>query len=201
MTAITAASPAGAPRLPVVLVAKNRGLSHQVARAAAVVPALGAATRYAVRGEDVPYLSNAFARSGRGVVAVTGDDLVDEWLAAGNKLDPSIRRRRIPWADPAARYGKPALCLIGAPAARPAGEAVRVAICTRYWNLAMRFFARSANEATEFVPIQGALETVCLEGLADFIVDVVVTGETAARAGLVVHEVISLSDVAILETA
>ena len=185
----------------VVLVAKNRGLAQQVARAVELMPSLGAPSRYAVRGEDVPYLSNAFARSGRGVIAVTGDDLVDEWLAAGNVLDSRLRRRRIAWADPAARYGKPALCLIGAPTASLTAGPVRVAVCSRYWSLGMRFFANLANDAIEFVPIQGALETVCLEGLADFIVNVVVTGETAARAGLIVHEVISLSDVAILETA
>ncbi len=185
----------------VVLVAKNRGLAQQISRAVAVVPTLGVRTRYAVRGEDVPYLSNAFARTGRSVIAATGDDLVDEWLAAGNVLDWRLRRRRIAWTDPAARYGKPALCLLGAPDASLTGGAVRIAVCSRYWNLAMRFFARNADGATEFVPIQGALETVCLEGLADFIVDIVVTGETAARAGLVVHEVISRSDIAILETA
>jgi ATP phosphoribosyltransferase len=201
MTVIPTAPAAGPPTPPVVLVAKNRGLAQQVARAAELVPTLGDPSRHAVRGEDVPYLSNAFARSGRGVVALTGDDLVDEWLAAGNVLDERLRRRRIPWADPAARYGKPALCLIGAPAASMTSGAVRVAVCSRYWNLGMQFFANLGNDAVEFVPIQGALETVCLEGLADFIVDVVVTGETAARAGLVVHEVISLSDVAILETA
>ncbi len=201
MTVFPAAPAAGSPRAPVVLVAKNRGLAPQVVRALELVPALGSASRHAVRGEDVPYLSNAFARSGRNVVAVTGDDLVDEWLAAGNALDPRLRRRRIAWSDPAARYGKPALCLIGSPAASLTDAPVRVAVCSRYWNLGMRFFANLANNAVEFVPIQGALETVCLEGLADFIVDVVVTGETAARAGLVVHEVISLSDVAILETA
>ncbi len=66
-----------------------------------------------VRGEDVPLLANELARSGRSVLAFTGEDLLEEWLAGGRTLDARITRRSIAWNDPSARYGKPALCLIG----------------------------------------------------------------------------------------
>lgn len=186
---------------PVVLLPKNSGLVEQVTRASVLRPDFDLAVRYTVRGEDVPYLSNEFSRRGRRVVAYTGDDLVDEWLAAGNKLDHRLRRAQVAWVDPRARFGRPALCLIGAPGLdittlHPA----RVAICARYWNLGRRFIQKiDAAGAIECIKIQGALETVCLQGLADFIIDVVVTGKTAAAAGLVIHNLISTSDVAILE--
>src|ERR1700722_16313809 len=97
-----------------VLVPKNRGLAEQVQRALARFGEERAA-RDAVRGEDVAYIASEIARSGRGVLAFSGDDLVDDWLAAGNSLDPRIRRNRIIWSDPAAIYGAPALSLIRSP--------------------------------------------------------------------------------------
>jgi len=186
---------------PVVLLAKNSGLQAQVSRASALLPDAESAVHYSVRGEDVPYLSNEFSRRGRRVVGYTGDDLVDEWLAAGNELDARLRRSQISWVDPLARYGRPALCLIGPPTANiQAGTPKRVAVCARYWNLGRRFLQTLDGSANiECIKIQGALETVCLEGFADFMIDVVVTGKTAAAAGLDVHRVISTSDLAVLE--
>jgi ATP phosphoribosyltransferase len=185
----------------IVLVPKNSGLSAQVARATAGLSTHGTIERHAVRGEDVPFLSSAIAQSGRGVIAYTGEDLVDEWLAAGNTLSPRLRRSSIAWLDPQAQFGKPALCLIGAPNATLSGNSpVRIAVCARYWNLASAYVRSIEGAQTiECIPIQGALETVCLQGLADFIIDIVVTGRTAAAAGLVVHELISTSDLAVLE--
>jgi ATP phosphoribosyltransferase len=157
-----------------------------------------------VRGEDVPYFANELARSGQRVVAFTGDDLVDEWLAAGNIFDRRLGRRRIHWADPEAIYGAPALCLIGgnesaAARARP----VRIAVCARYRHLAERFLAAwtsGDNCGYELVPFQGSLEAVLLQGVADLVIDIVVTGMTIAAAGLRVHRVISTSDLAVLES-
>ncbi|HEY2476975.1 MAG TPA: hypothetical protein VGI19_19500 [Candidatus Cybelea sp.] len=185
-----------------VLVPKNRGLAEQVRRALVHFsdePFAGDA----VRGEDVAYIANEIARSGRGVLAFSGDDLVDEWLAAGNKLDPRIRRERIMWSDPGALYGAPALCLIGSAEESFFGGAAirRIAVCSRYRNLARRFLAQWANAsfAYEIVEISGAVETVLLKGVADFMIDVVVTGRTIAQAGLRVHRVISTSDLAVLQ--
>lgn len=185
-----------------VLVPKNRGLAEQVRRAL-VQFGEDHLARDVVRGEDVAYITNEIARSGRSVLAFSGDDLVDEWLAAGNELDPRIRRGRIMWSDPAALYGAPALCLIGsAEDSFLEGAAIRrIAVCSRYRNLARRFFAQWANAsfAYELIEISGAVETVLLKGVADFMIDVVVTGRTIAQAGLRVHRVISTSDLAVLQ--
>ncbi len=189
-------------RATTVLVPKNRGLAEQVQRALAH---LGEErlTRDAVRGEDVAYIASEIARSGRGVLAFSGDDLVDEWLAAGNSLDPRIRRDRIMWSDPAAVYGAPALCLIGSKDGPLNDRATitRIAVCTRYLNLARRFLNQwsGATLPYELVPVTGAVETILLKGVADLMIDVVVTGRTIAAAGLQVRRVISTSDLAVLE--
>lgn len=186
----------------VVLVPKNRGLAEQVQRAFAK---LGEehATRDVVRGEDVAYLANEIARSGRSVLAFSGDDLVNEWLAAGNSLDSRIRRGRIMWSDPAALYGAPALCLIGSKAGPfpERGATTRIAVCGRYLNLARQFLDqwKGVTFGYELVPVAGAVETIVLKGVADVMIDVVVTGRTIAAAGLRVLRVISTSDLAVLE--
>jgi ATP phosphoribosyltransferase len=194
---------ATAPRTAtVVLLPKNRGLAGQAARAFRQrMP--DDAVEYAVRGEDVPLLASELAAARRRVLAFTGEDLLDEWLRAGNALDPGLVRARELWSDPAAIYGAPALCLIGAgnlPA--DTGASVRIAVCARYARLAQSFVSdlRNGGLKVDCITIQGSLETVVLQGLADFIIDVVVTGRTIAQAGLRVARVISLSDLAVLES-
>lgn len=188
----------------VLLVPKNRGLVEQVARA---LDQRDDVSSCSMRGEDIPYLANELARRGRRVLAFTGDDLVDEWIAAGNTLDQRLQRRRIRWEDPAAIYGAPALCLIGWGPFDSAqddkkGGRIRVAVCARYRNLAERFLAACAGDgnAYELISIQGTLETMLLQGVADLIIDIVVTGRTIAEAGLRVLRVISTSDLAVLES-
>jgi ATP phosphoribosyltransferase len=184
---------------PVVLVPTNRGLAAQAKRALTALGCAGGDHRF-VRGEDVPYIASRIASGGRSVLGVTGEDLMAEWLAAGNQLDRGLRRSVFPWSDPRAAYGKPALCLIGPPRSE-VGLVSRVAVCTKYWHLADSFLRslEAPVRRIERIPIAGALETVCLTGLADFIIDIVVTGETMRRAGLVVYEVIRTSDLALLE--
>ena len=185
---------------PMVLLPTNRGLALQAERALAQI-GRAAGTRRLVRGEDVPFLASRIARDGRRVLGLTGEDLVAEWLAAGNHLGDRLRCRTLPWCDPRAMFGKPALCLIGPPD-KEIGPFTRVAVCSKYRHLAEAYL-RSQEQPTrriERIPIAGALETVCLTGLADFIIDIVVTGQTMRSAGLDVREVIRTSDLALLET-
>jgi len=188
---------------PIALIPKNRGLSGQLAPLCErFVPA--GSTEVAVRGEDVPTLANAVAESGRSVVAFTGDDLLDEWLLAGNALHPGLRRRRIAWRDPRAIYGAPALSLIGESfALLSEPRTLRAAVCDRYRRLGEVYFEalRRGGVRLEVVPIAGAVEACIASGVTDLIVDIVVTGRTVAEAGLQVLRVISTSDVAVLETA
>lgn len=187
----------------VVLLPKNRGLAAQAARAFQQRNP-GEVEEYSVRGEDVPLLANELAAAQRRVLAFTGEDLLEEWLRAGNALDPKLARQRELWSDPTAIYGAPALCLIGA-RSLAIGEdsaAIRIAVCARYSRLAEPFLAdlQKSGLNVECISIQGSLETVVLQGLADYIVDIVVTGRTIVQAGLRVVRVISVSDLAVLES-
>jgi ATP phosphoribosyltransferase len=186
---------------PTVITAKNSGLLEQVERTIGAL-GLAACERKAVRGEDVAALTNDLARRGRPVVGLTGEDLLEEWLAAGNELVPSLRRAWRPWDDPKAMFGSPALCLIGWPTEALEGKK-RIAICNKYRNLAERYILKLEARGCEIerIYLSGALENVQLLGLADFIIDIVVTGTTATQAGLVVREVISKSQLALLESA
>ena len=187
----------------VVLLPKNRGLIERVDRWLHTNPLPEGGERVRVRGEDVPMLADQMARAGRSVLAFTGDDLLDEWLALGNVISERLERDRIAWNDPHALYGAPALSLIGPPDGplAPGAPTRRVAVCGRYKTLADRFIRMMARDgiALESVIVSGAVETFVANGAADLAIDIVVTGKTLAQAGLVVRRVISTSDLAVLE--
>ena len=189
--------------VPIALIPKNRGLTGQLAPLCErLVP--GGSPRVAVRGEDVPTLANAVAKSGRPVIAFIGDDLLDEWLPAGNALHPALQRRRIAWRDPLAIYGAPALCLIGKSfSLLSEPRTLRIGVCDRYQRLTESHLnaLRRTGVQLEVVPVAGAVEACIASDVTDLIVDIVVTGRTVSDAGLHVLRVISTSDVAVLETA
>ncbi|HTX56461.1 MAG TPA: hypothetical protein VMD47_05080 [Candidatus Acidoferrales bacterium] len=187
----------------VVLVPKNRGLAAMTEYALRSCAPRGGYERTFVRGEDVPLLASEVARSGRPLLAFTGEDLLEEWLAGGRTLDARIVRRSIPWKDPRARYGKPALCLIG-PRGTPVpdrGE-LRVAVCAKYEKLARRYLRslESARLRIDVVAIAGTVEAAILHDIAGFMIDIVVSGNTIDALGLDVREVIMKSDLALLES-
>ena len=156
---------------------------------------------HGVRGEDVPYIASTLAARGASVVGITGEDLLDEWLQAGNALDPRLALRSVAWADPAARYGAPALCLISKPG-ESLGDDIRIACCSKYRAAAGRYIAALQAGGRTVTPlwVSGSVETLCLSGLAEFLIDVVVTGATLERSGLVVRDVIRTSGIAVLES-
>ena len=186
----------------VVLIPKNRGLAAMAEYALSLYAPQTPYERTFVRGEDVPLLASEVARSGRRLLAFTGEDLVQEWIASGRSFDPRITQRSLPWSDPQARYGKPALCLIGArDAAIPERGVLRVALCSKDENLA-RVYLRTLERpglAIEPIVINGSVEAAILHNLADFMIDVVVTGTTIDELQLDVKTIVSKSDLAILE--
>ena len=187
----------------VVLIPKNRGLAPMAEYALRTCAPRGAVERTFVRGEDVPLLANEVARSGRSVLALTGDDLLEEWLAAGRVLDRRLARRSVAWNDPRARYGKPAICLIGPSGTQiPQRGELRVALCAKYENLAQRYLRTLERPGLRIEPvtIAGTVEAAILHNIADFMIDVVVTGTTIDQLGLEVRSVIMTSDLALLET-
>jgi len=197
------AAPAATGNLTVLL-PKNGGLTGQVDRWLDTAQIPSDAQYVRVRGEDVPLLADELGRAGRRVLAFSGDDLVDEWLALGNTLCDRLTRDRIAWQDPEAIYGAPALCLIGraGDGLFPGISTRRVAVCARYRALAARFMSSVRRDGVVLEPVlvSGALETFVESGVTDFAIDIVVTGKTLARAGLAVRRVISTSDLAVLES-
>lgn len=188
----------------VVFVPKNRGLRAQVSPLVDSLTRDPEAQACEVRGEDVPFLANQAAQTNRNVFAVTGEDLLEEWLAAGNVLDESLMRGRIPWNDPAALFGKPSLCLVGRNASPISAARRRVAICSRYARLAertLRTLERSLGITLQRSYVQGALETVLAHDLADAIVDIVLTGASIRSYGFEILDVLFQSDLVTLETA
>jgi ATP phosphoribosyltransferase len=193
---------AGGPS-QVALLPKNRGLLTQLTRIRERYPLSPDAELVGIRGEDVPFLANEFVRMDRPVIAFTGDDLLNEWLARGNTLDSRLVRWRIAWSDPAAIYGAPALCLIGAsPDILKETRPLRVMVCGRYRRSTEIFLAALRDDGISFetLGMQGSLETCVTNGVADLVVDIVVTGATVRQAGLCVLRVISTSDIAVLES-
>jgi len=187
----------------VVLIPKNRGLAAMADYALRTCLPLGAFERTFVRGEDVPLLANEVARSGRPVIALTGEDLLEEWLAGGRNLDRRLSRSAIAWNDPQARYGKPALCLIGPRGvALPQRGDLRVAVCAKYENLARRFLRalESPELRIEPVAIAGTVEAALLHDIADFMIDIVVSGKTIDELDLEVQSILMKSDLALLES-
>ena len=186
----------------VVLLPKNRGLAAMAEYALRTNPPSGAYDPTFVRGEDVPLLANELARSGRAVLALTGEDLLEEWLAGGRTLYARIARRTIAWRDPNARYGKPALCLIGPRGVPlPEGGELRVALCSKYENLARRYLQTLERPGLRIEPvlIAGTVEAAILHNVATFMIDIVVSGTTIDDLDLDVREVIMTSDLALLE--
>lgn len=187
----------------VVLLPKNRGLAAMAAYALRSDPTPRTCDPTFVRGEDVPLLANELARAGRSVLAFTGEDLLEEWLAGGRTLDARVTRRSIAWSDPAARYGKPALCLIG-PRGVPLPERgdLRVALCAKYENLARRYLRTIERPGLRIEPvlIAGTVEAAILHNVAAFMIDIVVSGCTIDDLDLDVRDVIMTSDLVVLET-
>ncbi|MDQ2680606.1 MAG: hypothetical protein M3Y21_06250 [Candidatus Eremiobacteraeota bacterium] len=184
----------------VTLLPKNRGLAVQALRAFEGRHLTQRSAR-SVRGEDIPYLSSAIAAGGSDVLAFTGEDLLEEWLAGGNTLDKRLCRGQIAWADPAAIYGKPALCLIGKPGSARITPTDRIAVCAQYRNLAARYLRQSRGDRGRApILLSGTVEASLYHGIADFIIDIVVTGQTLRAAQLAVLDIIFKSDLAVLET-
>jgi ATP phosphoribosyltransferase len=185
-----------------LLLPKNGGLAAMTRRALETLPLPDRIERTSVRGEDVPLLANELAGAGRPVLAFTGQDLLQEWIARGNALGARLRRTSVAWDDPSARYGKPALCLIGRRgAALPARGRIRVAICAKYAALARTYLATLAQPGRSFEPIaiSGSVEAALVHGLADVMIDIVLSGTTIDALELDVYDVIFRSDLALLE--
>ncbi|MGM0563833.1 MAG: ATP phosphoribosyltransferase [Pseudomonadota bacterium] len=119
-----------------------------------------------LRATDVP----TYVQYGAADVGVVGKDSLMEHGGEGlyEPLDLNISRCRLMTA--------------GKPEERPAGGRLRVA--TKYVKLARDFYA-SRGQQVEIIKLYGSMELAPIVGLADYIVDLVDTGNTLKANGLV----------------
>ncbi|AHE99298.1 ATP phosphoribosyltransferase [Thioalkalivibrio paradoxus] len=125
-----------------------------------------------VRATDVP----TYVQHGAAALGVAGKDVLMEHGAAGlyEPLDLGIARCR--------------LMLAGRPEHRPGEERLRIA--TKFVNIAQRYFAAQGRQV-EIIKLYGSMELAPLVGLADYIVDLVDTGNTLKANGLAPLELIA----------
>lgn len=124
-----------------------------------------------IRATDVP----TFVEYGAADLGIAGKDVLLEHGAESlyEPLDLGIARCRMMTAT-----------FVDAP---PLGRRVRVA--TKYVNTAKRYFANLGIQA-EIIKLYGSMELAPLVGLADYIVDLVETGNTLKANGLEPKELI-----------
>lgn len=125
-----------------------------------------------VRGSDVP----TYVEFGSADVGVVGKDLLMEYGEGAfyEPLDLGISRCRLMTAAPK-----------GAPT--PSG---RVKVASKFVNIARRYFAEQGVQ-TEIIKLNGALELAPSMGLADWIVDIVDSGNTLRANGMEPLELIA----------
>lgn len=125
-----------------------------------------------VRGSDVP----TYVEFGSADLGVVGKDLLMEYGedAFYEPLDLGIARCRLMTAAPVG--AKP-----------PRG---RVKVASKFVNIASRYFAAQGLQ-TDIIKLNGALELAPSMGLADWIVDIVDSGNTLRANGLEPLELIA----------
>jgi len=118
-----------------------------------------------IRATDVP----TYVQYGAADIGVAGKDVLLEHGGEGlyEPLDLKIARCKMMIAGPRG-------------ATVPEG---RLRICTKYVNVARRYFAEQGKQV-EIIKLYGSMELGPIVGLSDFIVDLVDTGNTLKANGL-----------------
>ncbi|MGM0680371.1 MAG: ATP phosphoribosyltransferase, partial [Pseudomonadota bacterium] len=118
-----------------------------------------------IRATDVP----TYVQYGAADIGVAGKDVLMEHGGEGlyEPLDLKISRCKMMIAGPEG-------------ATVPEG---RLRICTKYVNVARRYFAEQGKQV-EVIKLYGSMELGPIVGLSDFIVDLVDTGNTLKANGL-----------------
>lgn len=121
-----------------------------------------------IRATDVP----TFVEYGAADLGVTGRDVLFEHAGSGlyEPLDLQIGKCRLMVAGPVS-------------AGPPVAGWVRPRIATKYSKTTLEYFAGKGIQV-DIVKLYGSMELAPLVGLADYIVDLVETGNTLAANGL-----------------
>ncbi len=125
-----------------------------------------------IRAADVP----TYVEYGAADIGVAGKDVLLEYNGSGlyEPVDLQIGRCRLMVAGP-----------VDAPPQRG-----RLRIATKYVNITQRYYAQQGIQV-EVIKLYGSMELAPLVGLADFIVDIVETGNTLKANGLIPLETIT----------
>lgn len=144
----------------------------------------------------------SFRRKGKPAIGLTGEDLYEEYKAnngSGSKLKVL---KTIEWGDKRAKFGKPALCLIGPQDKKleDLPKDLSIWIASKYRGLADRYLKGLEDKGYSFQKnyVNGCVETSCSEGIADLIIDIVYTGSSLKKYELTIYETILKSDFLIL---
>lgn len=126
-----------------------------------------------VRASDVP----TYVQHGAAALGVAGKDVLMEHGGAGlyEPLDLGIARCRL---------------VVAGPAERPPELPRRPRVATKYVHSTARHFAHQGRQV-EVIRLYGSMELAPLVGLADWIVDLVDTGNTLRANGLAPYETIA----------
>ena len=151
------------------------------------------------RGEDVPFWIEQLTKKGKKAIGITGEDLYKEYCLKENKRLNILKKVR--WNDSAALFRKPTLCLIG-PKDMELTTKKRLNICIskKYKNIAKSYLLSLEKTGFRFNKcyINGCIEQVCSEGIADLVIDIVYTGSSIKKENLKIYDKILESDFLII---
>lgn len=184
-----------------ILVPKNSGLRRYREKALARLKNADKAKIIELRGEDIPFIVEEYARKGKNAIGLTGEDLFNEYCVIENSNNLEIVER-IEWNDPNALYGRPALCLLG-PKDKQLNELAKnlsVCVSAKYRNTAWKYLKSLEESGFLFrkIYVSGCVETGYSEGIADLAIDIVYSGGTMEKNGLRVYDKIGESDFVII---
>lgn len=162
--------------------------------------------RIEVRGEDVPFWIEKINRkeySNKLILeGLTGEDLFENYRLKNKSTNLRIKEK-LEWFDDKAMFGKPTLCLLGNINKREQvfkEKKLKVLISAKYKEIAQKFLEKYKGYCFECDYVSGCVETGCVEGIYDLIIDIVYTGSSIKKYNLQIYEKIFASDIVLLET-
>lgn len=182
------------------IVPKNAGLSK--CRELAKAIAQQGSIIQEMRGEDIPFFVESLIQAGKKAIGITGEDLFREFVLSSKNTKLTILRRDT-WNDSRCMFGKPSLCLLGSKEMKleDMNNKLRICINKKYKELAKKYctnILENKGYKIEKIYSSGTTEEFYSKGIADLVIDIVCSGKSAEKAGLMVYEKIFESDIVII---
>lgn len=149
------------------------GLPRSVADSRSLVLASPDAIVYRARSSDLPFL--------------LVDGLVDMVITGRDYVAESRMSLKLIWD---LRIQSGVIGVVGLPGSGDWRERRNLVVASQYPKLADSYMAKHASNGYEIVAIMGAAELFAYLRVVDVIVDALMTGETAAAHGLVLHDIV-----------